>query len=543
MNLAESLLHALKAYGVEEIFGIPGDFALPLFKVIEESAILPLYTLSHEPAVGFAADAAARMRCKPSVAAVTYGAGAFNLVNPIASAYAEKSPVVVISGGPGIADTSTGLLVHHQAKHLKSQFEIYKEVTCDQAILDNPERAPERIARVLNRCVNESRPVYLEIPRDRVFADAEAVTVEPKPERADPEALHACVEEIHEQIQAAASPVLLVGVEVRRFGLESAVAALAAKLRMPVVTTLMGRGLLSDANVPLRGTYLGVAGDPEVTDLVEKSDALVMLGVITSDNNFGISHRQINFRNSILACDGAVAKGYHVYPDMPLRDLIPALEARAEPRTSSTSRREFESPRGLVADDQRIVPSDIAMAVNDLFAATELMPVASDVGDCLFTALDFTNTNICAPGYYATMGFGVPAGLGVQAATGRRPLIVVGDGAFQMTGWELLNCRRYGWDPLVLVFNNCSWEMLRAFQPESKFNDLDDLHFADIANTLGGNGYRVETRKQLRDALHKASQTRGKFQLVEIMLDRGALSPTLERFVAGFKQARASREG
>lgn len=101
MNLAESLLHALKQYGVEEIFGISGDFALPLFKVIEESAILPLYTFSHEPAVGFAADAAARFHCKPSVATVTYGAGALNMVNAVAAAYAEKSPVIVISGGPG----------------------------------------------------------------------------------------------------------------------------------------------------------------------------------------------------------------------------------------------------------------------------------------------------------------------------------------------------------------------------------------------------------------------------------------------------------
>ncbi|MCZ6709296.1 MAG: thiamine pyrophosphate-binding protein, partial [Gammaproteobacteria bacterium] len=171
MNLAESLLYALKDFGAEEIFGIPGDFALPLFKVIEESGILPCYTLSHEPAVGFAADAAARLRCKPAVAAVTYGAGAFNLVNPIAAAYAEKSPVVVLSGGPGVADINTGLLIHHQAKHLKSQLEIYKEVTCDQVILDDLVRAPEQIARVLNRCVNESRPVYLEVPRDRVFAD------------------------------------------------------------------------------------------------------------------------------------------------------------------------------------------------------------------------------------------------------------------------------------------------------------------------------------------------------------------------------------
>jgi len=397
LNLAESLLYALKDFGAEEIFGIPGDFALPLFKVIEESGILPCYTLSHEPAVGFAADAAARFRCKPAVAAVTYGAGAFNLVNPIAAAYAEKSPVVVLSGGPGFADINTGLLIHHQAKHLKSQLEIYKEVTCDQAILDDPVRAPEQIARVLNRCVNESRPVYLEIPRDKVFAEAEPVTAGPVPLRVDAEALDACVGEIARHLKDASSPVLLVGIEVRRFGLEDAVAALAQKLGVPVVTTFMGRGLLAEADVPLRGTYLGVAGDLQVTDLVEKSDALVMLGVITSDNNFGISQRQINLRSSILACDGAVSMGYHTYPDIPLKELIPALEARVG-RRPATTRSQFAYPRALTADDAIITPLDIARAVNDLFESTGRMPVASDVGDCLFTSMDFMNTRFVAPG-------------------------------------------------------------------------------------------------------------------------------------------------
>jgi hypothetical protein len=92
MNLSESLLHALKAHGAREIFGIPGDFALAFFKVIEESKILPLYTLSHEPGVGFAADAAARLHSSIGVAVVTYGAGALNMVNPVAAAYAERSP-------------------------------------------------------------------------------------------------------------------------------------------------------------------------------------------------------------------------------------------------------------------------------------------------------------------------------------------------------------------------------------------------------------------------------------------------------------------
>ena len=91
-----------------QVFGIPGDFVLAFFKVVEESGILPLYTLSHEPSVGFAADAAARVAGGPGVAVVTYGAGALNLVNPVAAAYAEKSPLVVISGAPGQPRVAAG---------------------------------------------------------------------------------------------------------------------------------------------------------------------------------------------------------------------------------------------------------------------------------------------------------------------------------------------------------------------------------------------------------------------------------------------------
>jgi len=193
-------------------------------------------------------------------------------------------------------------------------------------------------------------------------------------------------------------------------------------------------------------------------------------------------------------------------------------------------------PRGLVADDAPIAPNDIAVAINDLMAAGGRLPIAADVGDCLFTAMDIENTALVAPAYYATMGFGVPAGLGLQAALGQRPLILVGDGAFQMTGWELGNCPRYGWDPIVVVFNNASWEMLRTFQPESKFNNLGEWRFAEIAAGLGGDGVRVRTRRELQQALARAVVTRGRFQLIEAMIPRGVLSSTLERFVAGVKR-------
>lgn len=538
MNLSQVLLSALKAHGAREVFGIPGDFALPFFREIENAGILPLYTLSHEPGVGFAADASARIRSTLSVAAVTYGAGALNMVNPVAGAYAEKSPVVVISGAPGKGEASTGLLLHHQAKTLDSQFAIYQEITCDQARLTDARTAPAEIARVLASCLRESRPVYIELPRDMVAEPCEPVVAQAAP-AIDPAALDACADEILARLATAERPVLMVGVEVRRFDLEAQVAALSRQLGIPVVTSILGRGLLAGHDAPLAGTYLGVAGDEAVTALVEDSDALLMLGVLVSDTNFGVSARQIDLRKAIHACDGEVTLGYHTYGHLPLGAVVRRLLERAPAARQMPTLAPPSYPHGMVADDAPIVPGDIARGVNDLMARHGVMPIAADMGDCMFTAMEIAHQALVAPGYYATMGFGVPAGLGLQAATGERPLILVGDGAFQMTGWELGNCCRFGWDPIVLVFNNRSWEMLRTFQPESSFNDLSAWDFAGMAAGLGGDGVRVDTRAELAAALEQAVATRGRFQLIDVTIPRGELSPTLKRFVAGVKRLSA----
>ena len=467
MNLTESLLHALKAHGARQIFGIPGDFALPYFRIIEESAILPLYTLSHEPGVGFAADASARITCGLGVAAVTYGAGALNMINSVAAAFAEKSPLVVLSGGPGKGESRSGLLLHHQAKTLDSQFQIFKEITCDQVRLDDAKRAPADIARVLASCLRRSEPVYIEIPRDMVALPCEPV-VAMIDLPTDQDALNACVDEILERLASAKSPVLMAGVEVRRYGIEAKVAELSRRLGMPVVTSFMGRGLLAEEDAPLVGTYMGVAGFPEVTQLVESSDGLFLLGEIICDTNFAVSETKIDMRKTIQALDGRVTIGYHSYADLPLAALVQRMLDRTDTTEKAFDVKRQVFPYGLLSDDATITPTDIATAVNDLMAANGKMPIASDMGDCLFTAMEIEHTALVAPGYYATMGYGVPAGLGLQAATGLRPLILVGDGAFQMTGWELGNCKRYSWDPIVLLFNNASWEADLARLAESQ---------------------------------------------------------------------------
>ena len=532
MNLVESLLTALKDHGVRQIFGLPGDFALPLFKVIEQSPILPLYTLSHEPGVCFAADGAARMLGAPSAIAVTYGAGALNTVNAVASAYAEKSPLVVIAGVPGTREGRGGLLLHHQVKSLDSQFAIFREITCDEARLSDLARAPADIARVLQSCLTHSRPVLIEVPRDLVFEPCEPVVRLPPPEF-DPDAVAACADEIMQRLARAQRPVMMVGVETRRYGLETQVADLARRLHVPVVTSFMGRGLLASGDTPLLGSYIGMAGKPELTRLVDDSDCLLLVGVIMSDTNFGISEKRIAPGVAIGVCDRSVSMGYHRYPNIPLAALVAALAGRVADRKPRTQGSKAFYATGMKRDGEPITPPDLSCAINDMFAAHGRMPMATDVGDCMFATFEIDNTELVMPGYYATMGFGVPAGLGVQAASGRRTLILIGDGAFQMTGWELGNCQRYGWDPIVVVMNNLGWEMLRIFQPDTRFSSLDDWHFADIAKPLGGDGVRVTTRKELGEALDKAATTRGRFQLIEVMLPKGSVSATLGRFVAG----------
>ena len=542
-KLGEALLQAFKAHGAREIFGIPGDFVLPFFKVIEETATLPFYTLSHEPAVGFAADAAARFRASISVAVATWGAGAFNLVNAVAGAYAERVPVIVVSGAPGLGERRSGFQIHHMSRALDTQARIFTEITCDHAVLDAPSRAPEQVARVLRSAVEHSLPVYIELPRDLVSTDVAPIPVLPR-RHAEPDALAECTDEILARLAKATRPALMVDVEIRRYGIEHKVAQLARRLGIPVVTSFMGRGLLAEHPDIVCGTYLGAAGNRQIANLVEHADWLLLLGVIVSDTNFAVSQTRIDIRSTMLAIDRKVRIGHHTYSDIPIGDLVDALIARAPAPPVSTKISAITStavPPPTSSADTHLVPSEIAAAVNDLFARHGPMPIAADMGDCLFTAMEIANTALVAPGYYAGMGYGVPGGLGLCAASGGRPMILVGDGAFQMTGFELGNCRRYGWDPIVIVFNNASWEMLRVFQPESHFNDLDDWHFAELATVLGGDGVRVRTRAELAAALEQAAQRRGRFQLIEAMLSRGATSETLARFVAGFKAARERR--
>lgn len=535
VTLGQVLAEALADHGARQVFGLPGDFALPLFAAFAEAAAhrgLPIVRLLHEPAVGFAADAAARSGGGLGVALVTWGAGALNMVNAIANAYVERSPVVVISGAPGIVERRRNLRLHHQVKSLDSQRHIYDEITCDSAVLDSVERAPDEIARVLRSALEHSRPVYLEVPRDLVSSPCERVTPRP-PTPWNPDAALACADEVLARLAGAQRPALLVDVEVRRYGLEPRVAELAQRLGVPIATTMLGAGLMANHPELVRGVYLGAAGDEAVTALVEDADVLLGLGIIPSDINLGIAVTRFDWHRVIDASERSVRIGHHRYDNLPLHALVDALLARTPAVAGEGLAPAPVAPPELPPPSaaEQLSPGDIVTALNRVRRRARL-PIAVDVGDCLFAAVDLEPGPLIASGYYATMGMAIPATIGIQAATGGRALALLGDGAFHMTGAELAGATHAGWDPIVVVMNNAEWTMLRTFAGPGPMFTLPDVDLAALARSLGGDGYCARTPAALEDALARAFETRGRFQLIDARLAPGCISARLERFVS-----------
>ena len=161
------LIERLHALGVDHVFGIPGDYILGLYKMLEASPIQTV-GMTREDCAGFAADAYARIKGLGCVA-VTYCVGGLSCCNSIAGAYAEKSPVVVLSGSPGMSERERNPLLHHKVKEFETQLEVFEKITVASAVLNDPMSAFSEIDRVLSAAMRYKRPVYLELPRDCVM--------------------------------------------------------------------------------------------------------------------------------------------------------------------------------------------------------------------------------------------------------------------------------------------------------------------------------------------------------------------------------------
>jgi indolepyruvate decarboxylase len=280
MALGDFLVAYLKRAGVTHVFGLPGDLVLGLFHRFGRARGLEIVTFSHEPSVGFAADGYARSTRRMGVVCVTYGAGGHNVVNPVAGAYAEQVPLLVVSGGPGEAEQKLAG-VHHQAKDVAGQCRIFEQVTCAARILEHPERAAHEIHEVVSAILTEQRPGYLEIHRDmaevQVPVPRELLEWDgsfPRPV-SDRRKLREAVGETVERLRGARCPVLIGGVELFREQSEREFLRLAESLGSPVVTTLLAKGVFPMDHPLHMGVHIGPFSAREIQQRVRGADLVL----------------------------------------------------------------------------------------------------------------------------------------------------------------------------------------------------------------------------------------------------------------------------
>ena len=526
MKLAEYLYQELHKRGVDHAFGIPGDFALSLWAALEQSPIQGV-VLAHEPAVGFAADAYARVRGM-GLALVTYGVGGLNMVNPTAEAYAERSPLVVLSGAPGVGERRSNPLLHHKVKTFDSQRRVFEEVTQGAFLIDNPLTAAATIQKALKLVDDFKRPVYLEIPRDMTFMEIPVHEAEEEPRTLNQGMLRAAVDETIQMILNSERPAILGCVEMHRFGLQKELLEFAERTGIPVAATMLGKGVFPEDHPLYMGIYVGGISHVDVEEYVEGSDCLLMMGTHLSDFNMGIFTADLKSENAVHATAERIRIKYHEYHDLSLQDFM--RELLASPRLG---KRKFTHPRPHeekpVIEAGEVTMNSVVNCLNAFLRPEHF--IVTDVGDCLFAGIELQTkhtSGFLSPAYYLSMGFGVPASIGVQVADPKaRPILLIGDGAFQMMGMELINMPRLGLNPIIILLNNASYSTLKFMNPESPYLGLAEVSYADLAKVFGGNGYVVKTVEELQSSL-SAAQESAAFSLLDIRLSADDTSNVLK---------------
>lgn len=537
-SVGKYLLDRLLHFGVKHIFGVPGDYVLRLDKLIEEHQIHFINT-TRESTAGYAADAYARLKGL-GVACITYGVG-INITNAMAQAYVESSPLIVISGTAGTDEFIKCPTRHHLINKSVSvhcdttQLEIFKQLTVDQAVLHDPETAAAEIDRVIESCLFHKKPVYIEFPRNVVAQPISAnhVLKHRVEASSDKEALAEALDETMKILKKCKKPMIWAGHEILRENLSQSLLDFAEKHQIPIVSSLLGKTVISEYHPLSVGVYQGGMSPKEVQEFVESCDCALILGLVMDDLDTGIFTAKIDQEHRIVATSMELNIGHHHFHKVLLKDFIEGLS-----HFDLDLKFNFPFPKSCTRIPQGFQPvSGKGTTTKRLFECIQkyLRPehlIVSDVGDCLFGSadlvLDYNSFLACA--YFASLGFGVPGAIGAQiAAPDRRVVCIVGDGAFQMTATELSAAVRYHLDPIVILLNNHGYGTERPLL-EGTYNDIQDWNYTELPSVFGGGiGIKATTEDGLDKALSEAFSQRGTFYLIEVELGKTDFSPALRR--------------
>jgi len=531
-TVGDYLLDRLAELGVSEIFGVPGDYNLEFLDHIVAHPAIRWVGNANELNAGYAADGYGRLRGMSAVV-TTFGVGELSAANAIAGSYAEHVPVVHIVGGPSKDAQGSRRALHHSLGD--GDFEhfvrVSREITCAQANL-MPATARREIDRVLSEVREQKRPGYILLSTDvaRFPTEPPSAPLARYTGGTSPRALSMFVDAATELI-ADNQLTVLADLLVHRLQAVKELEALLEADMVPYATLMWGKSLLDESSPNFLGIYAGAASAEPVRIAIEEAPVLVTAGVVFTDMVSGFFSQRIDPGRAIDVGQYQSSVAGQVFAPL---EMGAALEALAQ----ILVRRGISSPplpsSPLDAPPAETEPEHDRPLNQQLLwdrlceALTPGNVVLADQGTSFYGMADHRlpqGVTFIGQPLWGSIGYTLPAALGAGVAhPDRRTVLLIGDGAAQLTFQELGTFFREGLSPVIVVVNNDGYAVERAIHGENApYNDIASWRWTDLPGALGVAkhlAFRAETYGELDEAFTAAAQHQDQMVLVEVILPR-----------------------
>nr|WP_257787359.1 acetolactate synthase large subunit [Tessaracoccus aquimaris] len=543
MTGAQALVESLERMGVDVAFGIPGGAILPAYDPLYDSKIRHIL-VRHEQGAGHAAEGYAMSSGQVGVCIATSGPGATNLVTAIANAYMDSTPIVAITGQVNSASIGTDAF---QEADIRG---ITMPITKHSFLIKNVEGIPLAIKEAFHiASTGRPGPVLVDIAKDALVAKATFVW----PEDLDLPGYKPTVRPHARQIRAAAKliadakrPVLYVGGGVSIARAQEELATFVEKTSIPVVTTLMARGVFPDSH-ELHMGMPGMHGTVAAVGALQKADLLIALGTRFDDRVTGKLDSFAPDAKVIHADVDPAEIGKNKWVDVPivgdvkltLEALNEAIDAYDRPdadawRRQLATMKERYQPRWDEDPDGRLSPQEVIKRIGQLSPPDTIY--AAGVGQHQMWAAHFLPHEQAGKwinsGGAGTMGFCVPAAMGAKVANPDTTVWGIdGDGCFQMTNQELVTCAVNNIPIKIAVINNNALGMVRQWQSlfyDGRYSNTDlntesVPNFPLLAEAMGCVGLRATNEEEMDAAIKRALEINDRPVVVEFVVHKDAM--------------------
>ncbi|WP_426617575.1 alpha-keto acid decarboxylase family protein [Raoultella sp. R2A007] len=547
-TIGDYLLDRLVDCGIDRLFGVPGDYNLQFLDRVIAHDALGWVGCANELNAAYAADGYARIKGAGALL-TTYGVGELSALNGVAGSYAEHVPVLHIVGAPCTGSQQRGELLHHTLgdgdfTHFARMSE---QITCTQATL-TAENACHEIDRVLSEMLTHHRPGYLMLPADvakaKATPPARRLTIEGPP--ADENQLAGFREHAGQMLRSSRRVSLLADFLAQRYGLQDTLRAWVAKTPMACATMLMGKGLFDEQQRGFVGTYSGIASAVSTRDAIENADTIICVGTRFTDTITAGFTQHLPQERTIEIQPFAVRVGDHWFSRIPMDQALGVLMTLSTSLAAEWSMPACSAPEVACAASGPLTQENFWSTVQEQLRPGDI--ILADQGTAAFgvAALKLpSDATLLVQPLWGSIGFTLPAAYGAQtAAPGRRVVLIVGDGAAQLTIQELGSMLRDKQNPLILLLNNEGYTVERAIHgPEQRYNDialwdwnrLPEAFAPDVPSRC----WRVTDTQGLEDAIADSVGS-DKLTLVEVMLPKMDI-PDFLRAVTQALEERNSR--